>query len=568
MPGLNYLHGLPKGVKLAGHGRQGSDVLLPDTLDIDEERMSVWVPFADGQRRDGVGDLLEIGGIRTERHRMNPIVLFDHGKIVQLPIGLSEDPETHEYTVELDPEQKKGRGLAFFYQGTGAFPAMRGGEAASASLYDHALFCEQLFDLLVRRYVRAGSIGYQVIRAQQLPPDYETGLPQGLHLMQTLLLEYSLVVMPANMDTVMGKHPGQKGLPLSGPSREDMVRRILSMPRICGKAPGKYLVKSLAPYATPGAAQLGWEPGRVGTKAHGFPKPGTTERVAVPRGDDHSSTSIPPVHWKPGCGASKGMHPALDTRAIERAVESHNWDRLRQLVVDRLQLLGSQDSDQEADDLVEDAQRLAAVAGPSDAAGRLIDSLEQEFRGEYKSLDLGEIRRKYRRSRKGLPPEQQEPEPEPVDEMATLRHKYRKSATNRARRQRHALARKAYKALGLARGKGLSGLAEIRRKYGGTAKPKPKKGKPTFHLDPAVRAKYARGKRRKAWHKDLEGGSAGGGGDEGGEGRGWHKGMPSNDISPAKARQILRDGEAQGHPLTAKQQRMFGAAAGKRLRRR
>jgi len=31
--------------------------------------------------------------------------------------------------------------------------------------------------------------------------------------------------------------------------------------------------------------------------------------------------------------------------------------------------------------------------------------------------------------------------------------------------------------------------------------------------------------------------------------------------SPAKAREILRDGTAQGQPLTGKQQRFFGAVA-------
>jgi len=39
--------------------------------------------------------------------------------------------------------------------------------------------------------------------------------------------------------------------------------------------------------------------------------------------------------------------------------------------------------------------------------------------------------------------------------------------------------------------------------------------------------------------------------------------LPSAGVDPAKAQQILGEGEAQGHPLTQKQQGMFGAAAGK-----
>jgi hypothetical protein len=38
--------------------------------------------------------------------------------------------------------------------------------------------------------------------------------------------------------------------------------------------------------------------------------------------------------------------------------------------------------------------------------------------------------------------------------------------------------------------------------------------------------------------------------------------QPSAGISPEKAKQILRDGEVRGHPLTPKQRGMFGAAAG------
>lgn len=39
--------------------------------------------------------------------------------------------------------------------------------------------------------------------------------------------------------------------------------------------------------------------------------------------------------------------------------------------------------------------------------------------------------------------------------------------------------------------------------------------------------------------------------------------LPSDYVAPSKAKKILEDGTAQGHPLTDKQKRMFGAAAGK-----
>lgn len=39
--------------------------------------------------------------------------------------------------------------------------------------------------------------------------------------------------------------------------------------------------------------------------------------------------------------------------------------------------------------------------------------------------------------------------------------------------------------------------------------------------------------------------------------------MPSENISPEKAKKILKDKEVKGHPLTEKQKGMFGAAAGR-----
>jgi hypothetical protein len=41
------------------------------------------------------------------------------------------------------------------------------------------------------------------------------------------------------------------------------------------------------------------------------------------------------------------------------------------------------------------------------------------------------------------------------------------------------------------------------------------------------------------------------------------KKKPSTKISPAKAKKILEDGTVHGKPLTKKQRKMFGAAAGK-----
>lgn len=233
-----------------GYGQYGLDVSFDVGPDIDESRMSVRFPYASGVRRDGVGDLLEVSGINTERHRLNPVCLYDHSKSVSLPCGLAAEYDEvlgkydlSKYTNVIDPATKTATVTAFFYRGKGKEDlALLSPEKVAAyersKEYEHALFCEQLFDMIVKGLIRSGSIGYSILHAKQLPPDYETGAPAGMHLLSVLMLEASVVVMPANMDT---------------------VRKALATPLMCGKRLSPYLVKSLQPYVPQKKAQLGYE---------------------------------------------------------------------------------------------------------------------------------------------------------------------------------------------------------------------------------------------------------------------------------------------------------------------
>lgn len=220
------------------------DTLIPSQIKFDQSKMMLSLPFADGQRRDGVGDLLEVGGIDFSRHITNPCVLFDHGKSLNLPIAMAcaWDADAGRYDLSKygcysDTVTKRAWADATFYQGRG----MKGVEGQRE--FDHAVLCEQYYHMAVTGLVRGGSIGYQVKHATHLPADYERGTPQGLHLHSVLMLEASLVVMPANQDTVM---------------------KVLGTPRMCGKPLSPYLIKSLAPYAPPRKAQMGWEGKRIG----------------------------------------------------------------------------------------------------------------------------------------------------------------------------------------------------------------------------------------------------------------------------------------------------------------
>jgi predicted DNA binding CopG/RHH family protein len=247
---LNYRTKRMGGLSYKLREGYGLDVASEHVLEYDPKRMSCVIPYADGTNRDGVGDYLEVGGIDTSRHSTNQVVLFDHGKgehkYGPWPIAMAWDSETKTYTNKIDPVAKRAWVTAFFYQGKGV-PGMDKGDE-----YDFALHCEQIYDLVTKGFFRSGSIGYQVKAAREIPPDYAQGIPKGLHLLAVKMLEASLVIMPANPDTV------GKGF--------DPVREVLCNGKLCGKAISPYLVKSLEPYQVETKAQMGWEAGRVESK--------------------------------------------------------------------------------------------------------------------------------------------------------------------------------------------------------------------------------------------------------------------------------------------------------------
>ena len=309
---------LPEGYsRQLGGGRYALDVPLPDALDIDANEMSVVIPFASGERRDNVGDLLEVSGIDLSRHVKNPLVMFDHGQgDVKLPVGMAQNPKTGQYSVEIDPAAKLARGKAWFYQGKGSFED--GGKASKEDQFEHALCCEQLFDMIAKKFIRAGSLGYLPVRGAALAPDYERGLPAGAHLQKTLLLEFGPVILPANGDVVM---------------------KLLSGNRLCGKAISPVLYKSLQAHAPERKAQMGWEGKSISDKQADLEKAlfAAGEKLAhYPESkalsNPLSRTNVPPARWKPGVGAIKALRKKYksngqqDTRHKYRILEAANGE--------------------------------------------------------------------------------------------------------------------------------------------------------------------------------------------------------------------------------------------------
>ncbi|MDE2098075.1 MAG: hypothetical protein KGL39_12550 [Patescibacteria group bacterium] len=427
--------------------------------------MAVVIPFADGNAKDGVGDVTEVTGIDLTRHRSNPCVLFDHGKQHTLPVAMSEDPDTEEYTVYIDAVNRKASGRAFFYRGKGLQGISRDDE------YDHAVFAEQLFHMIAKRFVRGGSFSYQIREARQLEPDYRSGTPPGLHLIHTLLLEYGPTVLPANQATVRKSY------------NPDPVREILCMGECCGKKLSPVFAKSLSSYVQePTVIQSGYGSKSMPKKSEfvgdrnwaqeeqeEIEHQGNKDLQPLPHGD-FSKTDVPPANWKPGAGAHCTKMKSLKAKYRAKALEFPRveYDRrvereLRQISPQHAEVIKSDGATRNWQALI-DVYRDDGLT-PQQTAQELLKL-------DWKSLVQGEKILKHE-----------------GDKWVLYSH-YGKVLGRHGSRE--------------------GALAQER----------------------AIEANK-------------------------------HKSLPSENISPEKACQVMKDQEVRGHKLSKKQQGMFGAACGR-----
>ena len=128
---------------------------------------------------DRSGDRVHTNGIRTENHRANPVVLFDHGRgpIGKQPIGMTEDP-ARAYTVVIVPEA----GVA----------------VARVYFSDKTQFARETWELVKDRMLRGASIAFRAINGQVMPgysPDDEDA---PLDLTEIELCELSITPVPDN----------------------------------------------------------------------------------------------------------------------------------------------------------------------------------------------------------------------------------------------------------------------------------------------------------------------------------------------------------------------------------
>ena len=183
------------------HGGLALDFLPRARVQLDRAKMSATCTFST-TAIDRVGDKLETSGIRTEAHRVNPVVFWDHAKDLTLPIGKTVDP-LGVYTVSIGSE-----------------------EASQTTFFSKSLLeAEQIFALIDEGIISANSIGFRPIKAVPL---YVGHRRLGLHLQEVELLEISWVGVPCN---------------------QEAVRSALGRDKIAGKALAESLRRSLTPFA-------------------------------------------------------------------------------------------------------------------------------------------------------------------------------------------------------------------------------------------------------------------------------------------------------------------------------
>lgn len=167
--------------------------------------------------RDRQGDIVEPRGCDAREHRLNPVVMFHHGRDHHLPIGKAEGPEG--YTVRLDGDRLIGK--TYFSQSD--------------------RFASDVFGLVAENILRGVSIGFDPAedgprqKSVEILGDSPNLDRPAMRFKAWKLLEYSHTPIGVNREAVTG-----------------VVRKALDGSRPCHPL----LVKSLTPFAAPRRATV------------------------------------------------------------------------------------------------------------------------------------------------------------------------------------------------------------------------------------------------------------------------------------------------------------------------
>lgn len=163
----------------AGDDREG---LVHDdrNVETDDSEMSASCILATSTR-DRQGDIIECSGVDFTEHTWNPIVLWDHGRQRNIPIGLTESSKG-EYTVLYHPDEDVITQKTYFAPDE---------------------FSRQIYVLVRDRYIRANSIAVKDLQVEKLSPDPDNGhFKVGKWIKKSALAEVTWTPLPANAEAV------------------------------------------------------------------------------------------------------------------------------------------------------------------------------------------------------------------------------------------------------------------------------------------------------------------------------------------------------------------------------
>lgn len=169
---------------------------------------------------DRVRDAVNPMGCNLDEYRTNPVVYWEHGKVLTLPIGTSENPNSKELAVTKSP----------------------GGVVATCWFTDKFLEAEQIFELVAERIIRAASVRFTPITKPSRRKD-------ATYFDEWNLLEWSWVGIGCNPEAVA--ETVSRGRLAGKPIVEPIAKSLqLYIPKRKVLVPGSAVKKTMDPETT------------------------------------------------------------------------------------------------------------------------------------------------------------------------------------------------------------------------------------------------------------------------------------------------------------------------------
>lgn len=175
-PNLEALDGPPQDVNRV-MDKIGGMHDHPGGIKLDKGKMSATCVLAT-TAQDREGDVMDVAGIDTSHHKINPVAMLDHGVYYPLPIGVCRTPEG-QYTVVIDPQAGECVQTTFFSQ--------------------KSEMAEQVYALIDEGIINGNSIGFD---PEETHPYRSPNGRKGKYIAKCRLVEATWTPLPVNPEAV------------------------------------------------------------------------------------------------------------------------------------------------------------------------------------------------------------------------------------------------------------------------------------------------------------------------------------------------------------------------------